>query len=281
VSGPSFIATGFAFTTLAGVTDVQTIINAISTMLTATLSATPTGVYPSGEQWTSLGGGAFQAPTDVSGRFMKVTVVRTTIVRMEFKIEDPTGVLLDGEIDIAAGGSTVNIYGGPGHLLVEANNAGTWETARAIMTDPTPEPLSASTVFVWCATHRNAAGGGAIGNAANADYWSGRYYGGTLAGVTFANLLARMRMPAQDNGSTHFRTQAGSDCAGPQYISVDSAANTDDNRNAGKLYQCVSVDSNQVAGTDLNIPIDTGVTGTFRVLHLGPNGMTQFAIRKG
>lgn len=281
MTAPSFLNTGFAFTSLPiSTVDVQDIINAIATMLTTTLSATPTTVYPSGERWTSLGAGVYKSPVDAGGRFCQITITRTTIVRMQFKIEDPAGSLMDGEIDIAAGGSVVNIYGGPGHILVEANNAGTWETAAAILSDPTPEPLAAFNVYVWCRTARNN-GGSAIANNGSLDYWLGRAIGGGTFGGGFSNIMARCHMPAQDTSNTHLRTQAGSDIAAPAYMAPAQTPNADSVLNAGKLYQCVIVDSNQVAGVDLNVPIDTGVTGQFRVLHLGPVGCAQFAIRKG
>lgn len=282
MTAPSFLNTGFAFTALPVTTvDVQDIINAIATMLTTTLSATPTAVYPSGERWTSLGGGAYKSPVDSAGRFCTITISRTTITRMQFRIDDPAGLLQDGEIDIAAGGSVVNIYGGPGHILVEANNAGTWETAAAILSDPTPEPLGTPNVYVWCRTSRTSAGG-LQGNNASADWWMGRRWDGVnTTGSGFLQWLARCVMPAQDNSNTHLRTQAGSEVAAPAEMSVNKSGLPNSFLNAGKLYQCVIVDSNQVPGVDLNIPIDTGVTGQFRVLHLGPIGCAQFGIRKG
>jgi hypothetical protein len=285
VTAPSFLSTGFATVSLPGTTvDVTDIINAVATLLTTTLSATPTPLYPSGERWTSLGGGAYQSPLDSAGRWMKLILTRTSATRLKWDLYDPTGQVMNGvsggtncgEIDIAAGGSVVNIFGGPAHIVVEANNAGTWETAMGVITDPSPEPLASSNVYVWGRARRDTTSG-VVANSQNLQYWLGRFMNGTTAG--YNNLGAIVAMPSQFTTASHLRTQAGSEVAAPQYITPWLGSGSVPGLNAGRLYQHVIVDGNQVPGVDLNIPIDTGLTGQFHVLQIGTGG-NQLAVRK-
>ncbi len=283
MTAPSFLNTGFAFTALPGSTvDVADIVTAVTTMLTSTLSATPTSVYPSGERWTNLGGGVFKSPVDAGGRFCKITIIRVSALVLTFNIDDPTGLMWSGRIQIAGAGSVVNIYGGPGHIFIEANNAGTWEVCCAVLSDPTPEPLAAYVVYVWCRTSRDGAST-LIANNGNLDWWGGRLMAGATIQSSggFLKVGCRPTMKAQDSSNTKLLTQAGSDVAAPMYISDMNTANVDPMYNCGKLYQCVTIDSNQVKGTDLNIPIDTGVTGVFRVINLTSGGAVGIAVRKG
>ncbi len=275
---PSFLNTGFAFAQLPAATDVQNIMDAVATMLTSTLSATPTGVYPSGERW-SQAVFTFTAPTDIGGRFMKVTLARTAQNRMEFKMEDPGGVIFDGEININIAGTLVNIFGGPGHLYIEADNAGTPDIAHAVLVDPTPEPMSVSTVYVYGRVARSV-GGALLANYMAADFWLQRFRGGAVTSTSFYQNGARPTMPAQDNASTHLRTQAGSDVVAPMYMGSDTNFFGGNWLNGYKIYQAVVVDINNAPGTILNVPIDVGITGQFQIVNVN-NGSVALAIRKG
>src|SRR5579871_3505022 len=252
--------------------------DAVNTMLTSTLSATPTGVYPSGERWSNAAF-VFTAPSDIGGRFMKVTLTRLSQSRMEFKMEDPGGVIFDGEIDINIAGTLVNIFGGPGHLYIEADNSGTPEMAHAVMVDPTPEPLSVSTVYVYGRVARSV-GGATLANYTAADFWLQRFRGGTVTGANFYQNGARPTVPVQDNSNTHLRTQAGSDVVAPMYMGSDSSVFGGNWLNGYKIYQAVVVDFNNAPGTILNVPIDVGITGQFQIVNVN-NGSVALAIRKG
>ena len=281
MTAPSFINTGFAFASVAAATDVQNIIDAVNTMLTSTLSAAATGVYPNGERWSLSGAGpyVFTAPSDNGGRFMKVTLTRTTQFRLEFKFEDPSGVLCDGEIDIANPGPTpVNIFGGPGHLTIESINAGTRETAQAFLTDPTPEPMASSAVYVYGRVFRDTAGV-VVTNRANSDFWAGRYRGGTTTGTTLYQMGCRPTSQSYDGVNCHLRTQAGSDVVAPYYIGSDTASFGATWLNGNKAYMHIAVDVNNAPGSILTVPIDIGITGTFYVLGLS-DGSVAMAVRK-
>jgi hypothetical protein len=254
--------------------------DAIVTLLTTTLSATPTGVYPNGERWTNSPAYTLTAPSDNGGRFMVVVLVRTTQFRMEFKVSDPGGVIYDGEIDIANPGPTVvNIYGAPGFLTVESNNGGTWETAQAVMTDPTPEPLASGTVYVYSRQPRNTTGA-LVTNNSLYDFWMGRYRNGTTtAGTYYGFGIHPQGTSVTANLNYHIRTQAGSDVVAPAYIGSDNSNFGGVWLNGGKAYMLLIVDANNAPGAILTVPIDVGITGQFQVLHLA-DGNGNLAVRK-
>jgi hypothetical protein len=281
MTAPSFLNTDAQYTHLTGVTDVNTVMTALATLLTSTLSSTPTGVFTVTQQWSNPSGTTYQSPVDARGRYMTVALTRTTATRLRFTISDPTGTLIDGEIQIAAGGSTVDLYAGPGHLYVESNNAGTWEPARAIISDPTPEALDSGPSYVWAGTYRDTSGN-LVSSGANMSFWGGRYAGGSQIGLTtLQNLGSRPLMGAQDTGNTKLLTEAGSDVAAPLGISnaTSSALINSAAYYAGKLYQVICVNSDQSAGAVLAVPIDTGITGNFRVLNITGVGPVKMAIQ--
>lgn len=282
MTAPSFLATEYAFTELVGVTDVQTIMNSLATMLTSTLTTTATNPWPNGQRWTNPSGTTYLGPSDAGGKFMQITLTRTTITRLRFQVNDIGGQVSDGEIQIAAGGSQVEIYAGPGHCVVTANNGGTWETFRAFMADPTPEPLSANNSSYLVATgHRNNAG--TVQNT-NMLSWNYRFYGGTLSqSVLFVyGNYAVSWFPAQAASvNTHLMTQAGSNVAIPYYQACPSANGVDDWKPSGKNFQIILVDSNLAPGSDQSVPIDTGVVGVFRIIRMAPQRSLLMAVRKG
>jgi hypothetical protein len=279
MSSPSFLNTDFAYQQLLGVTDVQSIMDAISTMVTTTLTTATTGVFTTTQRWSNPGVNVYQSPSDARGRYMKLTLARTSAVRMGFKVEDPSGTLVDGEINVAVAGSTVNLFAGPGHLYVEANNAGTWEAARAFISDPTPEALDVSSIYVWGLTHRNTAQQ-VIGNNTVPDYWTGRNLDGTALGTASAFLIgARTGLPISDNSNGRYQTEAGSDCASAMCIAPLNGAQTV-RQNAGKLYQLASVGMYHAPSVILQIPVDTGLVGKFQVLNMATAGMNRLALRR-
>lgn len=280
---PSQYNTDFAFQSLASVADVQAIMDALLTMLTSTLSSNPTQAFPTTQQWSVVSGTTYKSPVDARGRYMTVALTRTTIGRLRFVFSDPSGVLYDGEIQISGTG-VVNLYAGPGHIFVESNNGGTWEVARAFITDPTPEALDSGVSYVWCIAHRSNTGA-LTSNANLPEYWCGRYTGGAVfpGNPSQGNQIGgRPLMPGSDDGNTHIQTEAGSDVAMPVGIGISSSnANLGaDNFNAGKMYQACWVDNSNSQGSVLAIPIDAGVTGNFKVTGLDASGGVRLAVRK-
>lgn len=283
MTAPSFLNTDFAYLRLTGVTDVQSIMDALLTMLETTLSATPTGVFPTTQRWSTVSGTTYKSPVDARGRWGQVALTRTSITRLRLQVSDPSGQVHDGEVDIAGAGSTVDLYAGPGHLWVECNNAGTWETFRFAISDPTPEALDSGGAYVFCGSARDGTTGGAWGNSAGVlpDCWAGRCSGGSLMSFTFTSYGARPMCPIADNVNSHLLTEAGSDVVAPIGIGVptDFGNSFVNNFYCGKLYQAICVDAGQTPGAVLAVPIDTGVTGNFKVTNLSSSGSIRLAVR--
>lgn len=283
MTAPSFLNTDFAYLRLTGVTDVQSIMDALLTMLETTLTATPTGVFPTTQRWSTVSGTIYKSAVDARGRYGTVELARTTITRLRLKVSDPSGQVHDGEVDIAGAGSTVDLYAGPGHLWVECNNAGTWETFRFVISDPTPEALDSGSAYVWCASKRDGSTGSQWGGdvGGSPDNWAGRYAGGSALSFTFTTYAARPQCPIADTTNSHLLTEAGSDVVTPLGTGVPSDfGNTSvNNFYSGKMYQAICVDAGQAAGAIIPVPIDTGVTGNFKVLGLAVVGSCRVAVR--
>lgn len=279
---PSFLNTSFAFQSLSGVTDVQTIIDAIITMITVTLPATPTDMFPNGERWTFVSGTRYKSPVDAAGRFMEVEFVRGSATSITWTVRDPLGLITAANgVILLTSPSPAEIFAGPGHLMVQMVQSSAWEVGRAFMTDPTPEPLGSYPVYVYGGNRRDQ-NTNFITNGLSFVYWMHRFYGGTVTtSHTVAQAWALPYMPIQDTANTHLRTQAGSDIAAPYFTAIPSSTGADDWRNGGKLFQTIVVDSSYVAGSDITVPIDTGTSGIFRVTRMTGHGARQFAVRKG
>lgn len=274
---PSFLNTDFQKVVLSGVTDWSSVITAIGTLLTSTLSSTSSGNFPTTQQWTSLGGGAYKSPLDAKGRYMTITFTRNSATSLEFVVSDLTGQVYDGRVTLASG-NTVTIMAGPGHFYMEAFDGSFFETCRAFISDPTPETLDTATSYVWCWSFRDNAGNPQTNNS---DNWFGR----TADGVLFANIFAILARPyaqISDSTSTRLLTEAGSDVAAPAAIGVHSNAigQNGSNFGAGKMYQLICVDANMSAGAVLGtVPVDTGITGKFQVLQVPSSGSCRLAVR--
>ncbi len=280
MTAPSFLATAFTYNTLTGTTDVSNIMSTLATMLTSTLPTTVTNQWPNGQRWTNPSGNTYKSPPDAAGKFMLLTLTRPFATRMQWTVSDTGGILCDGVMNINAAGSNVELYAGPGHAIVAALNGAAWETCRTFMTDPSPEPLAANIAsYVFAQTQRTT---GAVDMTPSMHSYQFRFYAGTLSNVVAPNYGA-YAIPflfPQDTTNTHLKTQAGSEVVQPMFNAIPSANAIDDWKVSGRQFQTVTVDANNAAGSEIAVPIDTGVTGTFKVWRGGASGCRQWAFRK-
>ncbi len=278
---PSFLATEFAFTQLTGISDVQGIMDAIATLLTSTITNTVTEQWPNGQRWTNVSGTTYKSPTDAGGRYMQIVLTRSAANQMRTQVSDTAGQLADGILNISSGNAQVNIFGGPGHLYAEALNGSTWELTRAFMADPTPEPLASDlSSYVYATSWRTS---GNVAQSPNFLSWQYRFTGGTLSNAVLFNygaLAVPWFPPQASSTNTHLMTQAGSNISVPYYTAIPSANGVDDWKPSGKLFQVLLVDSNLTQGSEITIPIDTGVNGVFRITHQAATRSMLFAVRK-
>src|SRR5262245_36076451 len=116
---PSFYNTDYRRRSMTGITDVQTLMDAIDDELKSQL--------PVASRWTEPVADTYLSPADAVGRFMKATLSRVSISRMQFRVKDQNDVtIFDGTID-RSGTATARIWSGPSHLWVELQSGATFE----------------------------------------------------------------------------------------------------------------------------------------------------------
>lgn len=186
MAAPAYLAGGFRVLSVAGVSDVATIITNLVTELVS-------------NGWTDTGGagtGPVKSPVGDDGTYITVTLIRETITRLRYNVRDNFGrmvncmntadPLLITRQDIDAGGTTVGIYSGPDYFFVDSERA-TRELFGAckLQTHPyvsgvhvrtsfaaTNGPrdynggLSAQTIFEWGVWPLETANYSSVGNAA-------------------------------------------------------------------------------------------------------------------
>jgi len=269
MSGLTWYGTSFDYITESLVTDVNTIIGDIRTSLTSTL--------PSADRWTESPSGTFKSPPDLRGRFMKVTLTRTSATRLAFQLSDFNSFqIVNGEIDVAVAGSPVNMYTGPYHLYIEANNGGAWEFARATLTDPRPEALDAHPFCTFGNSSRNSSGT-LLSNANHPDYWCFLQEDSTI--VTNVQWGTHPTHYNDDTANGHCQSESGADIACPLVLCTRSSS-LNDYYPAGKAFQAVYVSRDNAPGVQMSIPIDVGVTGNFQVTQMQATGCAVLAVRR-
>ncbi len=264
---PSFLATPFRRRSVASVTDVQSILDAVADELKVQL--------PVEARWSELAANRYKSPPDPAGRFMEVTLSRISVTALGFKVVNQNGLtIIDGRVDISGTASAV-IWSGPYHLWVQTiYGATTYEVARASLLDPRPEDLSSHPYYVAANTHRTAAGS-LISNADKPWHWHLEDYNGaqnlkrgtllTLVNTSFSAYLA-------------FETGEEAVCGSRLVRRMDASLN---HRSAGYLFQTVVVSRQHSPGVQLPVPIDDGVTGLFEVTGLIAEGVGRLAVRAG
>ncbi len=256
MTAPAFLASSFYFTELAGVTDVQTILDTLATLLKTT----------NNPPWTEPTAGTYQSPVDAYGRCFTMTPVKESVTRLSWVIKDRTGSRMHVEtklqVDIAAGGSAVRIYSGQYHLVIESMNGATRELLMASIIDQAPETPGqpASYIAVW-AGYRNAAGA-AMGNGL--DSWH----------VNGATTGPRVLQPLVYSNTSEFLAHDGSII----FVPVDICSGALTAILYGRLYHFLFSDDAVVPGSDYTVPLDDSTTGTFRGLVNLSNGANGFSL---
>ncbi len=256
MTAPAFLATSFYFTELAGVTDVQTILDTLATLLKTTNSP----------PWTEPTAGTFQSPVDSYGRCFTMTPVKESATRLSWVIKDRAGIRMHVEtklqVDTAVGGSVVRIYSGQYHLVIESMNGATRELLMASIIDQAPETPGqpASYIAVWAGA-RNAAGT-LMGNGF--DSW---HLNGAATGP-------RLLQPVVYSNASEFLAHDGSIIFAP----VDICSGALSAILYGRLYQFLFSDDAVVPGSDYTVPLDDSATGIFRGLTNVANGANGFSL---
>lgn len=259
MSIPTQFNTTFRYLRSAAITDVATII-------TDFRSETVTN-----GGWTEPSGGLFKSPVDASGRFFDVLLTKIDATHLEWRVRDQSAVTICTRHIMIDASNDVEYFTGPNHAIVQSLRAGTAELAQAGMLDQSPEAQGSSSVYVYGNGYRTTG-----------DVQDGQ---GNTIGQLFmldngaAGSANRTKAFATDLSGANVALFTGT--ATPIYSVVEvrtsPAATT---RWGGFLFQHVYCDSGQAFGSDLVVPIDDGVTATFRVLSLATSAFLRIAVRK-
>jgi hypothetical protein len=250
MSIPVFLASSYYYFERAGVTDVQTIINDFSAQVLANVPA-----------WTNPTGNRFQSPVDGYGRFFDVEFTRVDQYRLTMVLRDQNAVtIMTRRINIpSANGTVVRIYTGQYHFCVDIeSNAGIPECLWGGILDMTPESQNSHSryVFGW-------------GSRSTSDVYSNGYfeylYMNDISGVASARRV-NMYTANQAGRPRPIKDSLGYTLYYPAMVYVESI-NGQDMRYAGRMYHnlLVSEKAGDI-GSILEVPIDAGVTGKFRIL---------------
>jgi hypothetical protein len=257
---PSFLAgtlnIDYTYRLHAGITDVQDIIDDLYDDLVTTLG------------WTCTVGGKTQTPTTYKSpvgdygatHYFTVQFTRAAATQLNIVAKDGYGLQINNEtsqnLNVAGGGSDVSTYCGKNrpYVCINAQQAvpQTWWCCEV---DPYPEITNPP---VWlCA-------GGPYTNAnvhssydySNEAHWMNKVYGSLAYNITPSYAWYCVGYPFTTPSS--LTTQSGALLFIPiTFQNYDLVF--------GKLPNVLWVDSLQAFNAELTVPIDTGVTGVFRV----------------
>lgn len=255
MSVASYFDTDFVRVRLDGVTDVQSIIDEINTILTSTL--------PVDSRWTDQGSGRYRCPIqdpNDSYRFFSIQVVRTSQSRLQWVVRDQGGsTVIDGRVDINVAGSVVKIWAGTYHLAVQANG----EVAHGQMLDMTPFSGTAWSTYTLGYTRR--ASDGTLRPEVTCNYAQmndpdNAPLSRRIVVFTVGDSVLSATLAAETSG--------GSSLVIPVYVSYSSVFPGAEKRFAGTMYQAVIVDGTLPEGSDVQLSLDNGVLGTFEVTNM-------------
>lgn len=259
---PVFLNTAYRYLSTLAVTDVNTIISDLN----AELLALP-------DPWIdtlALGTGPWQSPTRADGAFIKITAARISATRISWIVNDHNGMLVDNATDtrqdIDAAGTEIRYFTGPFHVCVDSIRA-TPETWFCAILDRTPELLAAPRPL-YVASQGPRSTGAVLGNQTWHAIWV-LIYGGTAYGASI-NYVG-IRAPVLINYDR--MTVSGALMFVPFEIQEGDFFH-------GRIPQCLLLDSGQSFGTDLVVPLDTGVSGTFKVVGCTTAVQGRIAFRK-
>lgn len=259
---PQFLSSEFRYKSTSSVTDVNTIISDLNSELTS-LS----------DPWTDLGGtgvGPWRSPSRSDGAFIKITATRISATRIAWVVNDHNGMLVnngtDTRQDIDTAGTTVCYYTGPFHVFVDSVRT-------------TPECW-------WCAILDRYPGDLADPRPIYIASTGPRNNAGTLTGYDWQNIwLLREGSTSYTYSAYHAITRAPYTTAisrltvAGSYLTVPFEVAYDIYW-YGRVPQSLIVDSSLAFGTELTVPIDTGVTGTFKIVGLATSTYGRLAVRK-
>ncbi|MBZ5499724.1 MAG: hypothetical protein LAP85_25265 [Acidobacteriia bacterium] len=258
---PAFMNSSFRYLETAAVANVATCITDFRTEVV-------TNGVPA---WTEPVANNFKSPPDAQGRFFTVILSTISATRLGIKIVDMFGVTIsDRAIDVDVGGTSVQYFTGQFHAFINSARA-TPECGGGALIDLSPETLTLPNYSTVGCGHRDTTG--TVGNQ-NWYIW----YMMSNATATATGRASGSNLPVANTRAT--KTVSGAYVYDPIMIetSIFGAGN---NRWIGRIFQCLRCDDGLAFGAEIQVPIDVGTVGTFKVVGRVAYNGSKMCIRKG
>ncbi len=207
--------------------------------------------------WSEPVANSFKSPPDAQGRFFTLVLSALSATRLGIRIVDMFGVTIsDRAIDIDAGGNNVQYLTGQFHAFINSARIGTPECGGGSLIDLSPETLTLPNYSVVGCGHRDT-----LGTAANTGWYN--WYMMSNATPAASGRAAGSIIPVGSARPT--RTVSGAYIYEPIMIET-SIFGSGNNRWIGRLFQSLHCDDMLAYGAEVQVPIDIGSVGTFKVV---------------
>ena len=252
---------------LAGVVDVQDIIDRMDTLLVTNLG------------YTNPSTGLYVSPVDVWGRFYDMLLTRIDDETLEIRFRDQTGATVrTGRTMIDNGGTDVEIFSTYYSVgIVVHNPADTVydEYSHCHILEQSPDDQSDNDNYIMCGTYRN---GSSAVDSNGGGYYHCHWIGNDAAGfiVAWRNLTL----------SQTIDTYTALISAGGTYLFYDALASMNysviGRRRSGRLPHAYFAPRELSPGTTVEAPISDTEQTNFRImkLHDGGSWMPWLALRE-
>jgi hypothetical protein len=246
---PGYLAGAFRYLATLAVTNVSTIISDLRTELIA-------------NGWTEPSTGIFRSPADAFNRYVDLTLSSLSATWVQFKVVDHYGsTIYDGSFYIDAIGTEVRYYTGPDYCYVEALRA-TPESALLFKPNADPETDNGACPYPFYAWAWRTAAGGVTTNQQYPYYY---VRPGSGAAAQLVGCLSQQIMFATNTVYGAGLSRSGAYTFMPSEVVYRVVVGTGaDNRWIGRMPQVLNCASTIAAGSQVTVPIDSGVSGTFQ-----------------
>lgn len=264
---PDFLNTTicpYAYQQSTGVTDVNTLISDLRTLLVTTLG------------WTEPSTGLFKSPSNGGGQWYDILLTRISATNLELRVRDQIGhVIITRRIQIDAS-ATVNYYCGKFYAFIDSLRA-TSEVFQSFLMESTPNNDGDYPWVVFANAYRSAADTADANGSTAGQLYMWEDTGGAVMRAS------RLAYPAinQINSGVGKIMGSGSLLAEPaDTILFNPAWATP--RYGGRMWQTYLADAGVAAQSDKVYMVSDAASATFRVIGLAfpPLTFSRPALRK-
>jgi hypothetical protein len=259
MTAPAFLNSSYRYLETPSVTDVATCISDFR-------SETVTNGSPA---WTEPTANNFKSPPTSEGQFFTVVLNKMSTTRLGIKILDIFGqTICDRAIDIDAAGNTVRYFTGQCHAWIETARA-TPEVGGGALVDLNPDSVGFALYRTIGWGTRDTSG------SVNTAVCSNWYMWDNAA----AALTCRVNTIAP---TSYCPSRALSGAAVFCPVLVTTQVYGANSRWMGRVFQMLLCPDDLGFGAEADVPIDTGTTGTFKVIArvTEANGKWRVAVRR-